>query len=326
MDSWIPREIVPEIFSGERVIQLGPEGFTFHQHGSNQRLKFFLLPSPAIWHNELLLSFPGERDNKRTKYLLRTLTPITNQPLTTSDNGWCILLEDERFDSRGARFVINRTDGNKLFLHFDCPLQVSECNRKSSATTEQLLSNKCIAHVADLQQEFVIEKSSTDQFLSMSRPQNPTQYSSRLRGISDMLNYGLSSLASYFIKRYLDDPLLKNPIFVIASFLFYIQQNRWIDETVHAFVHHAWVETYQPTWNSTGRWKWFWKLWNYESPIPSKQIAQYLCHYIFFRSVCTNDYYRLLIISLHHNRYFPSSELASMYVIGYGWKILSALL
>lgn len=274
----------------------------------------------------MLLSLSGERDNTKTKYLAKSPTSSTKQSLATSKNGWCVLVEDKIPDPRGARFVISRINGNKVFLHFDCPLRLSSSDTDNPGITEQLLSYVCVAQPADSQREFIIETSSTPQSLGMSRPQNPEQYSDRLIVISDALWLGLSYSERYFMKRLLDDMVSKSTFFLIAWGLFSYMQHQWVEQALHAFVHHAWVETYQPTWSPNGRWKWFWKLSNYEPPIPFKTMMKYWCQFVFFLSLLTNNYSGMLIVTLYWYPLYPRKELANMYVTALGLKSLSWLL
>ena len=43
---------------------------------------------------------------------------------------------------------------------------------------------------------------------------------------------------------------------------------------MNAFVHRAWMATYQPGWDPNGPWKWFWKVSNWEPPIPFKNFVE----------------------------------------------------
>src|SRR5438270_10167204 len=106
--------------------------------------------------------------------------------------------------------MISRRNGNKISLHFECPLRLSRRCDDTPETTEQLPSSTCIAQPADSQEEFIIEKSSTSQPLGMPRPQNPEQYSDRLVAISQALFFGLCYVHSYFMKGLLGDMMDKS--------------------------------------------------------------------------------------------------------------------
>ncbi|KAF2807468.1 uncharacterized protein BDZ99DRAFT_523081 [Mytilinidion resinicola] len=299
VDSWIPREVVPERFSGKYTLQLGPEGFTFCQSEDSRRLRFFLISSLTVWQDQMLLCLASNRRDTTTKYLVKALTPSAEQVLATSENGWCVLVEDESPNPRGARLVISRISGNKVFFHFDHPLRLSNSDTDSSAITEQLLHNACVAQLADLGQEFIIEKSSTPQSLGLSRPQNPKQYSDRLDVISQALCWGINYWERYMIKRCLSDAAAKNIIFLMAYGIFSYKQRQWVNRALHAFVHHAWVQTFHPTWSPNGRWKWFWKLSNYEPPIPFRTMMKYCCKFAFHGSLFTDSYSGMLMVTLY---------------------------
>lgn len=326
VDSWIPREIVPERFYGEHTLQLGPEGFTFHQLKGHQRLEFFLLPSSVVWQGQVLLLLYGKRDHTKTKYLVKTPTSATEQSCSTSKNGWCVLIDDDSFNPRAARFVISRINGNKVFLHFDCPLRLSSSHTDNPEIREQIFSNVGFAQPANTLQEFIIEKSSTPQSLGLSRPQNPEQYSDRLTVINPILYLGLSCLAQYFMDKSLDDRVLNSTFFLVAWGIFSFKLHEWVERAVHAFVHHAWVETYQPTWNSNGWLKWFWKLSNYEPPIPFRTMAKYLCQCLFFLSLITHDYSAMLRVTLYWCPLYPRQELVNMFKTALVYRALSWLL
>jgi hypothetical protein len=177
--------------------------------------------------------------------------------------------------------MISRRNGNKVFLHFDCPLRLSGRDDDTPETAEQLPSYTCIARAADSQEEFIIEKSSTPQSLSMSRPQNPEQYSDRLFVISGALYLGLGYVQLYFMRWFLGDMVDKSWLVLIPYSVLIFMQRGWVDRALHAFVHRAWFETYSPTWSPNGPWKWFWKLSNYEPPIPFMTMTKYACRFTF---------------------------------------------
>jgi len=321
VDSWIPREVVPEKFSGAYTLQLGMEGFTFNQTVGKQPPKFWLLPSSTEWQNQVLL-YLSNRDNTQTKYLVKVPKSSNGNFPTTSKYGWCILAEDWSLDPRGARFVISRIVGNKVFLHFDCPLRLFRNNKDNPKIAEQRLSDVSLALPADSRQEFIIEKSSTPRDLGMSRPQNPEQYSDRLVVVSQSLWWSLSYLERQLMKKYLPDTVSDNRLFLIVWGVVSYKQLNWVDQAVHAFVHYAWVETYQPTWRSSGPWKYFWKLSNYEPPVPFTTINKYCCTVVFFLSLLTNQCSMIMSITLYWYVIHPRHELWNMYLAAAIWKCL----
>jgi hypothetical protein len=326
VDSWIPREVVPVKFSGANSLQLSSEGFTFHQTKEKQPLKFLLLPSSTTWQNQVLLFLSDESDNTQTKYLVEAPRSPPGHSTTTSKYGWCILAEDWSLEPRGARFVVSRIVGHTVFLHFDCPLRLSRSTTEDPKISEQRLSDVSIALPADSRQVFIIEKSPTPQDLGMSRPQNPEQYSDRLIVISQTLWWGLSYLERQLMEMFLPETISNHIYFFYAwSFVSY-QQLQWVEHVLHAFVHHAWVETYQPTWRSNGPWKWFWKLSNYEPPIPFKTMNKCICTLVFFFSLLQNQYSATMSVSLYWYAIYPKKELVNMYVTALVWKCVFRIL
>jgi hypothetical protein len=323
MDSWIPRDIVPETFSGEYVLRLGSEGFTFNHQKGDKPLKFFLISPSVVWQDQTLLSVSDRPEGVERCYIVKAATNSTGQSPASSKNGWCILFEDESSDPRAVRFMISRRNGNRVFLHFDRSLRLSRRCDGTSKKTEQLPSYICNARPADSQEEFIIEKSATPQFLNMPRPQNPEQYSDRLNFIGQVLDFGLSYVERYFMRWLLDDMMNKSWLALIAYSVFAFMQRGWIDRTLHVFVHRAWLETYSPAWNPNGPWKWFWKLSNYEPPIPFMTMVKYYCQFMFLNLLLLESYEGMVPISLYWSLCFPKRELADMYVTGLTFKAVS---
>jgi hypothetical protein len=87
VDSWIPREIVPESFSGEHVLRLGLEGFTFHQQKANRPLKFFLLSRSVIWQDQMLLFLCDRPDDTENKWLVKAAMSSNRVSHANSKNG-----------------------------------------------------------------------------------------------------------------------------------------------------------------------------------------------------------------------------------------------
>lgn len=323
MDSWIPREIVPETFSGEHVLRLGSEGSTFHQQKGDKPLKFFSISRSVVWQDQVLLSVSDGTEDAERCYVVKAVTSSTGQSPARSKNGWYLLFEDNSSDPRAARFMISRRNGNRVFLHFDCSLRLSRRYDDTPETTEQLPSYTCIARPADSQEEFIIEKSSTPQSLSTPRPQNPEQYSDRLDVISEVLCSGLDYVERYIMSWLLGDIMDKSWLVFIAYGVFVFMQRGWVDRALHAFVHRAWFETYSPTWSPNGPWKWFWKLSNYEPPIPFMKMMKYFCRFAFFFSLLLGFYGGMVLVSLYWYIIFPKRELANMYITGLASKAMS---
>jgi hypothetical protein len=320
VDSWIPRDIVPGAFVGDHVLRLGAEGFTFHQQRGNKPVKFFLVSRSAVWQDQVLLSVTGRTEEAERHYVVRAAVPSTAQPPANSKNGWCILFETKSSDPRAARFMISRRKGNKVFLHFDCPLRLCRIHGDTSRATTQLPSYTCIARPADSQEEFIIEKSSTSQTLSMARPQNPTQYSDRLDFITQALHFGFGYTEWRIMGWLLGDTMNKNWLILIAYGVFHFMQRGWIEQALHAFVHRAWSETYSTTWSPNGSWKWFWKLSNYEPPIPFMAMTKYLYRFTFTISLLADFYGGVFIVSLYWYVCSETREMADMYVTGLLFK------
>jgi hypothetical protein len=316
VDSWIPREVFPETFFGEHVLRLTPEGFNFHDQKGDKPLKFFLISRSVVWQDQLLLSISDRPEDEEKRYVVKVATSSTAQYPASSKNGWCILLEDDSTDPRAARFIISRRNGNKAFLHFDCPLRLTRVYGDNPEATGQPPSYTCIARPADSQEGFIIEKSSTPQSLNMPRPQNPEQYDDRLIVIHQALFFGAGYLERTLLRRLLGDMIDKNWLVIGIYGAFTFMQREWVEQALHAFVHRAWLETYSPTWNPNGPWKWFWKLSNYEPPIPFMTMMKFYCNVMFTLCMMTGFYSGLVQITLYWFVCFPKDELLGMYVIG----------
>jgi hypothetical protein len=97
-------------------------------------------------------------------------------------------------------------------------------------------------------------------------------------------------------------------------------QLRWVERALHAFVHRAWFETYSPTWSPNGPWKWFWKLSNYEPPIPFMTMMKYVCQFTFFVSLVVDYYTGVASITLY---WFMFSKTRAGKYVGY-WHHLES--
>lgn len=146
--------------------------------------------------------------------------------------------------------------GSKYFLHFDCPLRLKVIHdSKTPRDTQQ--DSKHEYGAISLNGEFIMERSHELQDLSISRPQNPIQYSDRLtftaQAIGGMIDLGERCL----IKAIWGDETPKSTLFYVFYGLHCFIKRRWVDRALSAFVHGAWMATYQPGWDPNGPWKWF---------------------------------------------------------------------
>ncbi|EXA32246.1 hypothetical protein FOVG_16520 [Fusarium oxysporum f. sp. pisi HDV247] len=111
VDAWIPREIAPESFKGEHTLKLGSAGFTFETRKAAQALKFYLLSS-AHRSDRFRLLLPDQKDAKGLKYNVEAVQRSNDQQSAAPTNVFCILVDNEP-PERGARFIVNRSVGNK---------------------------------------------------------------------------------------------------------------------------------------------------------------------------------------------------------------------
>lgn len=234
---WAPRkyDTASETFSGKHVLRLGSDGFTFHQQKATQPLKFFLLSRSVVWQDQVLLSLSDRPDVTEKTWLVNAAASSNRVSHANSKNGWCILFEDESSHPRAARFVISHITGNKVFLHFACPLRLSSIDNDSPGTAEQLPGYMCIARPADSQQEFIIAKSSTPQS-DACLAQNSTRIDSM------WLFFSLRYVERCFVEWFLGDMREKSTLLLIAWGVFAFMPYRWVDRVLHTLVHRAWIE------------------------------------------------------------------------------------
>jgi len=320
VDSWIPKEVVLEMFSGEHSLRLGSDGFSFHHRDGRHRLKFYMLSSDTVWKEQVQLSVCDDEG-----LVVEVLEPSSEQLLVTSQNGWCILLEDNATCNppRGARFVVSRLQENKVFLHFDRSIRLSKAEFDNQRIKGQLPSNAYRPANAD--QEFIIEKSTTPQDLRMPRPQTRKQYSDRLIATGNILSDAFIFGEQYFFKSFLDRVVVKSTALNIIYWIFPIVQRILIQRALKALIHRAWIETFYPEWNQNGRWKWFWRLLNYIPPIPFKTMLKYWYHVLLYISLSLRSYSIAASVTAYWYVFYPKEELVSIYLINFGFQGLGWL-
>lgn len=328
VDSWIPREITPGKFAGKSTLRLGPEGFAFHRDEGKDRkhLRFFMLSSPVVWQGQadLVLLSGSTNEGSRTRYLVEDLRPSLQHRQSPSpascDDRYCILVEDDAPNPRGARFRISRVDGNKTFLHFDCPLKLT----KRAATVEET-SYVYVGRLADAGHQFVIEKGPTPEKLRMPRPQNRKQVSDRLIVTADLLISGLQSAELSLFRDFFDNTMPKSTTLLVLYGVFSLGQRVLVHRALKELAYRAWMATYDPDWNPNGRWKWFWRLSNYVPPIPFKTMMKYYLRLIISFAITTDNYTMLMVPALCWYRLHPQDELMNIIVCGFTLRFLARL-
>ena len=211
--------------------------------------------------------------------------------------------------------------GNKYFLHFDCPLRLTEIDdSKSPSNTQQDREHDCGA--VSLDGNFIIERSYEPQELSISRPQNPEQYSDRqiviCQAICSIFNLG----ERYLMRAIWGDENSRSTLFYIFYGLYDFKRRRWVERAFYAFVHQAWMATYQPDWDPNGPWKWFWKLSNWEPPIPFRTLMKWWCTFCFFLSFETKRWSGVVMVTAYWLPLFSTQELTNLCVTAMFTKII----
>lgn len=309
VDAWIPLEIAPESFGGKHTLKLGSEGFIFGTAKDAQALKFYLLPA-GHQSSRFQLLLPNEQHENALKYNVELLQRSKAGHVVEPTKVWCIVVDDE--SEKGARFVVNRVVGNKYFFHFDCPLRLTEVDdSKNSSNVQHDSRHECGA--VRLYGEFILERSYEPQDLSISRPQNPGQYSDRLMFIGEAISGTLNLGERYLIRAIWGDENSMSMLFYIFYGLYSFKQHQWVEKALNAFVHRAWMATYQPDWNPKGPWKWFWTLSNFEPPIPFKTLMKWWCCVIFYLTFQAKLWSGTAIVTLYWLPLFPTQELVNMY-------------
>lgn len=311
VDAWIPREIAPERFEGKHTLKLGSAGFTFETRKGTQAPKFYLLSS-AHRSDRFRLLLPDQKDAKGLKYDVEALRRSNDEQAATPTRLWCIVVNDEP-PERGARFVVDRVVDNKYFLHFECPLRLTEIDdSKSPSDAQQDPKHECGA--VSLNGDFIIERSYEPQDLSISRPQNPEQYSDRLIVISHTICDTISLGERYLMRAIWGDENSMSTLFYIFYGLYCHKKRQWVERALSAFVHRAWMATYQPGWDPNGPWKWFWKMSNWEPPIPFTTLMKWWCSFVFFLYFQIKNWSGVAVVTLYWLPLFSKRELTNMYV------------
>lgn len=125
------------------------------------------MPLLHQWSRFWLTILDLEAD-KNKKYNVEALRRPESQHNAVSPKVYCIVVDDASPDRR-ARFVVNRIVGNQNFLHFDCPLRLTEIDGATSLSDDQLdLTPEYVAYSSS--QEFIIERSNESDYISISRP------------------------------------------------------------------------------------------------------------------------------------------------------------
>ncbi|KAH7311345.1 hypothetical protein B0I35DRAFT_395990 [Stachybotrys elegans] len=311
VDAWIPLEIAPESFRGSHILKLGSAGFTFETRDGAQAPKFYLLSS-AHRSDRFRVLLPDQKDGKSTKYNVEALQRSNGEQPAAPTGVFCIVLGDGSTE-RGARFIVNRVVGNKYFLHFDCPLRLTEIDDSTSPSDAQQASeHECGA--VSLNGNFIIERNSEPQDLSISRPQNPEQYSDRLLVIGQAIYDILHFVERYLIRAIWGDENSMSVLFYIIYGLYCFKKRQWVERAMTAFVHRAWMATYQPDWDPNGPWKWFWKLSNWEPPIPFGTLRKWWCSFFLLLFFLANSWSEMGMVTLYWLRLYPKQELMNMYM------------
>jgi hypothetical protein len=311
VDSWIPREIAHEIFEGTHTLKLSPAGFTFKTKQDAQALKFYLLSS-AHRSNRFRLLLPDLKDAKGPKYDVEALQRSNDEQPNTPTSVWCIVVDNEPSE-RGARFLVNRVVGDKCFLHFDSPLRLIKI-ADSESPSDAGQDPKHEIGVVYLSCDFIIERSYGLQDLSISRPQNPEQYSDRLTVISQVICLAMNMGDRYLMSAIWGNEKSGSMLFYIFYGFYNFRTRRWVEIALNAFVHRAWMATYQPDWDPHGPWKWFWKLSNWEPPVPFRNSNGWTCYFIFMLNLLARSWLGMLTVTLFWLQLLDKKYLLVMYV------------
>jgi len=332
VDAWIPREIAKEKFEGDHTLKLGPLGFTFETKKGCQPLPFYMLSS-ASRAQSFRLALPGQKDGKRCvkHYDVRALQALGANNINASTSLWCIVV-DKSLQERGARFIIDHVFGDKYFLNFDCPLTLTYIDTEDDHSDEiqepeksQSQTSKDQIGAALLTGEFILHRNHDPQDLSISRPQNPEQYSDRLIVICGFICSLISYLERLLLRYFFGDENSLSTLFYCFYGLYSWKKREWVEDGLNAFVRTAWMATYRPDWDPNGPWKWFWKVSNWEPPVPFKTMMKWFCQVLFSVSFMLGFWSGVGIITFYWMPLYDREELLGMYVISLVGKMVMGM-
>ncbi|KAH7080732.1 hypothetical protein FB567DRAFT_500731 [Paraphoma chrysanthemicola] len=333
VDAWIPHEIAKGKFEGDHTLKLGPLGFTFRSKKGCQPLPFYLLSS-ASRAQSFRLALPSQKDNKPCvkHYDVQALQIPGADKINASTSMWCVVV-DRSLQNRGARFVIDRVSGDKYFLNFDCALTLTEINTEDDRSdeiqepgTSLSQTSKDQIGAALLTGEFILHRSHDPKDLSISRPQNPEQYSDRLIFICSFICELLSYLERPLLRHFFSDENSLSTLFYCFYGLYSWKKRKWVEDWVRAFVHTAWMATYGPDWDPNGRWKWFWKVSNWEPPVPFKMMLKWYLKLLFSLCFAFGSWNRVAVVTFYWMPLYDGWELLIMYAISLVGKVVPRMI
>ncbi|KAL6711003.1 hypothetical protein ACN47E_006878 [Coniothyrium glycines] len=313
-DSWIPTEIVPCDFSNTPMLQLCSEGWTIPDLPSDKHVKMYSISASVTWQDDVFFSVSPSNSTQAHIYRAKATTPPKQRPYTDAHKAWCIMVGGDALRPRGALFTITRTDGFKVFLHFESSLDMPSI-WESAPDSEQSGKQVQPTTPADPTLHFLLERSTTATSLGTSRPQNPEQFSDRLIVVSGLVYVATSHLDQHLRRKILGE-WANNWYFLAAYSLATIRRPAWIEDQLTAFVHHAWVQTFQPDWNAGGRWRYFWRAANYEPAVPFLSMYKVFLTASFFFYFLLDLHAAVLAVSAYWWAVYPKRELLAMYVSG----------
>ena len=259
VDAWIPREIAKEKFEGNLSLKLGPLGFTFETKKGYQPLPFYLLSS-ASRAQSFRLALPSQKDSKPCveNYNVQALQNAGANEDNVLTGLWCIVV-DRSLIERGARFIIDRVSGDKYFLNYDCALALTYIKSEDCYSDEikdseesQSQTSKDQISAAPLTGKFILNRSHDPQDLSISRPQNPVQYSDRLIVICSFICSLISYLERLLLRYLFGDEDSLSTLFYCFYGLYIWKKREWVEGGMNSFVRTAWMATYRPEWDPKG--------------------------------------------------------------------------
>ena len=169
------------------------------------------------------------------------------------------------------------------------------------------------------------EKPQEPQDLSISRPQNPEQYSDRLICIWELIYNLLGYLESLLLRYFFSDENSLSILFYCFYFLYCWKKRRWVERGLEAFVHMAWMATYRPDWDPNGRWKWFWKVSNWEPPVPFKTMMKWYLKVMFSLSFTFGFWSGVAMVTLYWILLCDKKESLGMYVTSLVGKVVMGM-